>query len=127
MPSYGGSLEVRLYTSDPGEAGSPGTNEATYDDYALVLVTRDATGWTICDGTNPYNANASGNAYKNAAQITFPECDSAFVGTQTITHVATCSPSTSQILRKTALTTPIIVSALSTPLFPAGALVFAED
>jgi hypothetical protein len=127
MPSYGANLQVRLYTADPGEAGSPGTNEATYDDYALVLVTRDAAGWTICDGTNPYAANAAGPAYKNAAQITFPECDVAFVGTQTITHVATCAPSTSQILRKTALTTPIIVSALSTPLFPAGSLVFAED
>lgn len=127
MPSYGANLNVNLHTADPGEAGSPSTNLATYDGYLSVSVARDSGGWTICNGTDPYGANASGNAYKNTAQVTFPECDAGFVGTQTITHVSTSSPSTGQLLRKTALTTPIVVGALTTPLFPAGTLVFAED
>ena len=127
MPSYGANLQVNLHTADPGESGTPSSSAASYDGYAAVLVSRDSGGWTICDGTNPYGSNASGNAYKNAAQITFPECDSGYVGTQTITHVSTSSPSTGQILRKTALTVPIVVGALVTPLFPAGTLVFAED
>lgn len=127
MPSYGANLQVNLHTADPGEAGAPATSAAAYTGYAARLVARDAGGWTICDGTDPYGANASGNAYKNAAQITFPECDAGFVGTETITHVSTSSPSTGQLLRKTALTTPIVVGALTTPLFPAGSLVFAED
>jgi hypothetical protein len=127
MPSYGANLQVNLHTADPGEAGAPATSAADYDGYLAVLVARDAGGWTICDGGSPYNANANGNAYKNAAQITFPECEAGFVGTQTITHVSTSSPSTGQLLRKTALTVPIVVGPLVTPLFPAGSLVFAED
>lgn len=127
MPSYGATLQLNLHTADPGEAGTPATNAATYDSYAAVSVSRDATGLTICDGVSPYAANPAGNAYKNAAQATFPEADAGMVGTQSITHVSISSPSTGQILRKTALTIPIVVAALTTPLFPAGALVFAED
>jgi hypothetical protein len=127
MPAYGANLQVNLHTADPGEAGTPATSAATYLGYTSVLVSRDAAGWTISDSTVPYAASPTGSAYKNTAQITFPECDPAFVGTETITHVSTSSPSTGQILRKTSLSVPIVVAALITPLFPAGTLVFAED
>lgn len=124
MPSYGASLQINLHTGDPGEAGVATTSAPTYTGYAATTVTRDASGFTICDGTNPYASNASGNAYKNAAQITFPECTG---GSDTITHVSVSVVATGQILRKTALTASLAVSNLVTPLFPAGTLVFAED
>lgn len=124
MPSYGANLQVNLHTADPGEAGTATTSAPTYTGYAAVSVSRDAAGFTICDGTNPYAANASGNAYKNTAQITFPECTG---GSDTITHVSVSVIATGQILRKTALTASIAVSNTITPLFPPGTLVFAED
>lgn len=127
LPSYGANIQVNLHTADPGEAGAPATNAATYTNYTAILVSRDASGWTICDGTVPYAPNAAGPAFKNAAQITFPTSDVGYVGPETITHVSTSSPSTGQLLRKTALTVPVIVGPNATPLFPAGTLVFVED
>jgi hypothetical protein len=125
MPSYGANLQLNLHTADPGETGHSHTNGAAYTNYAPVVVSRDATGFTICDGTNPYNANASGNAYKNADDVLFPESGS---GPEVITHVSVSVVGTNvQILRKTALTASLTVNNLITPLFPAGTLVFAED
>jgi hypothetical protein len=127
MPNYGSNLQINLHTADPGETGAPATNAATYTNYAPVLVARDSSGLTICDRSSPFAANANGNAYKNTAQVTFPECDGGFAGTQLITHASTSSPLTGQLLRKLTLTTPIPVGALNTPLFPPGTLIFGED
>ena len=124
MPAYGASLQINLHTADPGEGGTATTNAPTYTGYAAVSVSRDGAGFTICDGTNPYAPNASGSAYKNAAQVTFPE---ATGGSDTITHTSVSVIATSQILRSAALTASINVSNLITPLFPAGTLVYAED
>jgi len=124
MPSYGASLQINLHTADPGEGGVATDNEPTYTGYAAVTKPRDNTGFTICDGTNPYAANASGNAYKNASDVIFPE---ATGGSDTITHVSVSVIATGQILRSTALTASLNVSNGITPLFLAGTLVWAED
>lgn len=124
MPAYGSNLQINLHTADPGEAGVATTNAPTYTGYVAVSVARDNTGFTICDGTNPYAPNAAGNAYKNAAQVTFPECTG---GSDTITHSSVSVIGSGQILRSAALTASINVSNLITPLFPAGTMVWAED
>jgi hypothetical protein len=125
MPSYGAVLQLNFHTADPGEAGTATTSAPTPTSYAAQTVTRDDTGWIICD-TNG-TPNASGSAVKNAAQVTFPEVESGFVGTETWTHGSVSVVATGQILYSGALTQPIIVSALTTPLFPAGTVMFSED
>ncbi len=124
MPAYGSNLQVNLHVADPGEAGTATTSAPTYTGYAAVAVSRDGAGWTICDGTNPYTANASGNAFKNTAEITFPECTG---GSDTITHGSVSVVATGQILYKGALTASVNVSNLITPRFPAGTFICAED
>ena len=115
---------MNLHVADPGEAGTATTSPPTYTGYVAVSVSRDGSGWTICDGTNPYASNASGNAAKNAAEVTFPECTG---GTDTITHASISVIATGQILYKGALTASVNVSNLITPRFPAGTLILAED
>jgi hypothetical protein len=125
MPSYGALLQLNFHTADPGEAGTATTSEPTPTTYAAQTVERDVTGWVICDidGT----PNADGSAAKNAAQVTFPEVEGGFAGTETWTHGSVSVVATGQILYSGALTQAIIVSALTTPLFPAGAVLFSED
>jgi len=125
MPSYGANLQINLHTADPGEAGTATTNAPTYTGYAAKTKPRDNTGFTICDPTNPYAANAAGSAYKNADIVLFDECTGG--GPESITHVSVSVVGSGQILRKTALTAPLLVSPGVTPLFPAGTLVWAED
>jgi hypothetical protein len=125
MPAYGANLQINLHTADPGEAGNSDTSAPTYTGYLPVTKSRDAAGFTICDGTNPYAANAAGPAYKNASDVIFPE---ATGGSDTITHVSvSLVGAAQQILRSTALTAPLNVSNGITPLFLAGTLVWAED
>jgi hypothetical protein len=123
MPSYGSNLQLNLHTADPGEGGDATTNAATYSGYVALAVARDATGWTICDGTNPYDANANGNAFKNAALLTFAESTSS----QTLTHISLSVVATGQILYKGALTASFSVTSGTAPYFPAGTVIFAED
>lgn len=125
MPAYGATLQVNFHTADPGEAGTATTAAPTYTDYAAIAVARDNTGWTICDADG--TPNAAGSAAKNAAEITFPECGAGFGGTETLTHGSVSVVATGQVLYKGALTQSIIVSALITPRFPAGTVLFRED
>jgi len=125
MPAYGSNLQANLHTADPGEGGIDTTNAPTYTDYSAVAVARDNTGWTVCDTDG--TPNASGSAAKNASEITFPECGSGFVGTETLTHGSISVVSSGQILYSGALTQSIIVSALITPRLPAGTAIFKED
>jgi len=125
MPSYGATLQLNFHTADPGEAGTATTSEPTPTTYAAQTVTRDGTGWAICDVNG--TLNAAGSAAKNVAQVTFPEVESGFVGTETWTHGSVSVVATGQILYSGALTQPIIVSALTTPIFPAGTVLFSED
>ncbi len=124
FPAYGANLHVNLHIADPGEAGTATTSAPTYTGYAAVSVSRDAGGWTICDGTVPFANNPNGNAAKNTAEVTFPECTG---GVDTITHASISVIATGQVLYKGALTAPVNVSNLITPRFPAGTLVLAED
>lgn len=125
MPSYGSALQLNFHTADPGEAGVATTNAPTPTNYAPKTVTRDNTGWAICDPDG--TPNAAGSAAKSAVDVLFDEIESGFVGTETWTHGSVSVVATGQILYKGALTQPIIVSALSTPIFPAGTVLFRED
>jgi hypothetical protein len=125
MPAYGANLQLNFHTADPGEAGTATTNEPTPINYFAQTITRDGAGWVICDADG--TPNAAGAAAKNAAQVTFPEIESGFAGTETWTHGSVSVVATGQILYSGALTQPIIVSALTTPIFPAGTVLFRED
>lgn len=125
MPSYGASLQLNFHTADPGEGGTATTNEPTPTNYAPKTVARDNTGWTICDSDGTPNAN--GSCAKNAAAVDFDEIEAEFVGTETWTHGSVSVVATGQILYSGALTQSIIVSALATPRFPAGTVLFRED
>jgi len=125
MPSYGATLQLNFHTADPGEAGTATTSEPTPVNYAAQTLTRDAGGWTICDADG--TPNAAGSAAKSAVAVDFPEIESGFVGTETWTHGSVSVVATGQILYSGQLTQPIIVSALATPRFPAGTVLFRED
>ena len=125
MPSYGASLQLNFHTADPGEAGTATTSEPTPVNYVAQTVARDGSGWTICDADG--TPNASGSAAKTAVVVTFPEIEGGFVGTETWTHGSVSVVATGQILYSGALTQSIIVSALTTPNFPAGTVLFRED
>lgn len=125
MPSYGATLQLNFHTADPGEAGTATTSEPTPVNYAAQTLTRDAGGWTICDADG--TPNTAGSAAKSAVAVDFPEIESGFVGTETWTHGSVSVVATGQILYSGALTQPIIVSALATPRFPAGTVLFRED
>lgn len=125
MPSYGAVLQLNFHTADPGEAGIATTSEPTPVNYAPKTVTRDVSGFTICDvdGT----PNAAGSCFKTAVDVNFDEIEPGFVGTETWRFGSLSVPATGQILYKGALTQEIIVSALATPRFPAGTVLFRED
>jgi len=125
MPTYGASLQLNFHTADPGESGTSITFQPTPTNYVAQSVVRDNTGWTICDSNG--TPNGAGSCAKNAAQVTFPEIEPGFSGTETWTHGSVSVVATGQILYSGALTQPIIVSALSTPLFPAGTVLFREE
>lgn len=124
MPSYGANIQVNLHTADPGEPGTAMTNVAAYTGYVPVLVPRDNTGWTICDATEPYNANPAGSAFKNAAEVTWPECTGA---PENLTHFSLSAPGSNQILYSGALSDVIAVANVITPRAPAGTLRCVED
>lgn len=125
MPSYGATLQLNFHTADPGEAGIATSSEPTPANYAPKTVARDGTGWVICDADG--TPNASGSAAKTAVAVDFDEIESGFVGTETWTHGSVSVVATGQILYSGALTQEIIVSALATPRFPAGTVLFRED
>ena len=125
MPSYGATLQLNFHTADPGEGGTATTNEPTPVNYVAKVVTRDNTGWTLCDPDG--TPNASGSAAKTAVDVLYDEIEAGFVGTETWTHGSVSVVATGQILYSGALTQSIIVSALSTPIFPAGTVLFKED
>lgn len=122
MPAYGSTLYFHWHTADPGLVGTSATNEAAYTGYARVPVSRDSAGFTICDPDG--TPNASGTAFKNNAEVTFPEC-TGVSDDEIETHASICNAS-GQILYKTALTAQIRVNNLDTPRIPAGAAIFKE-
>ena len=112
--SVAGSLYVSLHTGDPGEAGSPSTNEAAYTSYARVAVARSGAAWTV-----------TGNAVTNAALIQFPQCTG---GSETETHFGISTASSGgTLLYKGALSASLAVSSGIQPQFGAGDLDGSED
>jgi len=107
-------LWLALHTSDPGEAGSAVSNEATYGSYARVAVSR-ATGFTV-----------SGATVENAALAQFPVCTS---GSNTCTHasIVTSSSGAGTIIASGALNSSVNVATGIQPQFASGALVFTLD
>lgn len=115
-PSWraGATQYLNLFTSDPGEAGTAVTNEATYTSYARVAITK-ATAWTD-----------NGSSFSNAALVQFPKCTG---GTNDITHfgVVTTASGAGQLLYSGALSSTLSVSNNIQPQFDIGALVVTED
>lgn len=122
MPTYGGTLYAHLHTADPTLSGTSSTNEISYTSYARVAIDRSASGFTICDPDG--TTNASGTAFKNAAEITWPECTGPSDDV-VATHASLCTAS-GQILYSAALTSSIRVTHLDTPRAPAGTAIFKE-
>lgn len=116
-PSWrsGANRYIALHTADPGEAGTAITSEATYTNYARVLVTA-ATGFSA----------ASGGQSQNTALIQFPQCGASG---NTITHVSivTTASGAGQILYSGALNSTLSIANLIQPQFNAGALTIQED
>ncbi len=106
-----GSLYLALHTTDPGDAGTATTSEASYGSYARVAVARSGAGWTI----------SSRNA-TNAADIVFPTRSD--VGTQVLTNwsIVKESSGASIILFKGALTDSLSVTLNIAPRITAGSL-----
>jgi hypothetical protein len=97
------NLYVSLHTSDPGEAGTQSTNEATYTSYARVAVARTSGGWTV---TN--------NSVSPVANIDFPACTGS---TDTITYfgVGSASSGTGVLYYSGTVSPSISVSSGVTP------------
>ncbi len=116
--STAGSYYISLHTSDPGEAGSQTTSEATYTGYGRVAVARSAGGWTV-SGTAPTQA-------ANAAAVNFAACTA---GSNTITHFAIGRDvsGAGELIISGALTASLAVSAGISPSFAIGALVATAD
>ncbi len=110
-----GSFYIGLHTSDPGEAGTQATNEATYSGYARVAVARTGSGFS-----------RSGSTISNVAAVQFGECVS---GSETLTHfsIGLESSGSTMILLSGALSASRAISAGITPLFNAGTLTATVD
>ncbi|UOF80048.1 hypothetical protein [Caudoviricetes sp.] len=110
-----GSYYVALYTADPGEAGTPTTNEATYTGYARKAVARSGAGFS-----------RSVSTISNVAAVQFDTCTA---GSNTITHwgLVTSSSGLGTLLISGALGSSINVSANIAPYFAIGALTATAD
>jgi hypothetical protein len=123
LPSYLGTLAtsgsdafyLSLHTADPGETGNQGSNEADYDGYARVAVSRVASGWTV-----------STNQALNTSLIQFPLCSG---GSSICTHISIGISATGaeQILYSGELNAPRTISDGIQPQFSAEDLIFEED
>lgn len=107
------SLDIHLHTADPGEAGVSTTNEATYTNYAVVTVSRSASGWDV-----------AGNQASNDDLLQFPQCGASG---NTITHVSITPAGSTQIIYSGALNASLAVANLIQPQFAIGALTITED
>lgn len=110
-----GSFYISLHTSDPGEAGSQSTNEASYTGYGRVAVARDAGGWT-----------RSVSTVSNTALVQFAQCTG---GSATVTHfgIGTDLSGSGNLLLKGALTSSLSISNGIQPQFAAAALTATVD
>jgi len=105
---------LRLYSSDPGEAGTATTNEISYTGYDGVVMAKPAS-WSV-----------SGNTRSNAALVQFPLCTG---GTATATHFGECSTQNGagQLIVSGALTASLSISNGIQPQFNTGELDIVID
>lgn len=120
-PAWRGNanLYLALHTSDPGETGDQTSNEVlvgAYASYARIPVLKTAVGWTI-----------AGNQAQNAALAQFPQCTGGTGATVTHVSIGTLASGAGQILYSGILNSPLAVSNLIQPQFPALALTVTED
>jgi hypothetical protein len=106
-------LDIHLHTGDPGEGGISTTNECTYTSYAVVTVSRSATGWTL-----------TGSAINNDGLLQFPQCTG---GSNTATHVSVTPAGSTQILYSGPLDDNLAISNGIVPQFAINALTITED
>ena len=97
------NIWASLHDSDPGEAGTQETNEATYGGYTRISVARTTDGFVV---TN--------NSVSPAAAISFPE---ATGGSATVTHfgLGTASAGTGKLLVYGTVSPNIAVTTSVTP------------
>lgn len=107
-------LWLALHTSDPGEAGTATTSEATYTGYARVPLTRAS------------DIAVSGATIQNANLEQFPVCSG---GASVCTHVSIVDTASGagNIIVSGALNSSVSVATGIQPQFSAGALVFTLD
>jgi hypothetical protein len=109
------STWLALYTSDPTETGSAGT-EVTGTGYARKATV--GADWGASSGGVIANANA----------LTFPQAGGSWGGGSPITHWALRDASTGgNMLIYGTVTTPKVVASGDTPSFAAGTLTHTED
>lgn len=107
-------LYLSLYTSDPLEAGTAISNEATFGGYARITLSRSA------------DFTVSGNQISNTNLEQFAACSS---GSNVITHAAivTSASGAGTIIVRALLNSPITVSSGVQAQFSPSALVFQID
>ena len=103
-----GNLYVSLLTADPGEAGTPLTNETVYTNYARVAVARTAGAWVI-----------TGDTASNNTLVQFPQCGATGA---TITYVGVCAVASGAglLLFSGQLAASLTVANLIQPQFAPG-------
>lgn len=112
-----GTVYIALHTSDPGEAGTGSTNEASGTNYARVAVTNNDTNFPA----------ASSGSKSNAVAIEFPTPGSGGWGTVTHVSVTAASSGASAILFSAALAVAKTINQDDTVSFGIGDLVFTAD
>jgi hypothetical protein len=105
-----GVVYVGLHTADPGEAGNPTSNEATFIGYARASIARDTDEWTVTNDTAT-----------NTNELAFAPCTA---GSSTVTHfsISDASSGAGNWMLSGALGAPLNISAGITPRFAPAAL-----
>ena len=104
-------LNWALHQSDPGDAGTQATNEASYTGYARVAVARDSTGHTV-----------TGSSMSPTNNVNFPQSTG---GSNTATHfdIGVGASGASNILVSGTVSPNIVITSTVTPvLVPATAV-----
>ena len=110
------SLYISLHTASPGETGDQTSNEAAYTGYARVAVSRDASGWTVTNGS-----------CVNDAEIAFGICTASPGSAITHVGVGLSSSGAGTLLMSNALDSSVTMQVGTTPIFSAGELEFTCD
>lgn len=104
------SLYLSLHTTDPGDAGTQGTNEGGYSAYLRVPVARTTGGFIV-----------TGNSGSPVASVTFAACTTASTVTMLWAAIGMTSVASSGIIIASGPITPgISLGAAVTPILTTG-------